>query len=67
MKHHKLKAIVQSWDELLVLTRDKTSPAQRNPHLGTISQSNKVHRKTNFQYHRSDSYCGITLLFNNYG
>ena len=29
--------------------------------LGPISQSNNVHRKTNFQYHHSDLYCDITL------
>ena len=30
-------------------------------HLGSISQSNKIHRKTNFQYYHSNLYCDITL------
>ena len=29
--------------------------------LGPISQNNKIHRKTNFQYHHRDLYCDITL------
>ena len=34
---------------------------EKGAFLGSISQSNKTHRKSNCQYHQSDLYCDITL------
>ena len=46
---------------LLVINPQKPSSDFRGYLRDPISQSNKDHRKTNFQYYLSDLYCNITL------